>query len=98
MMRLMLIATLLMSGCVLQPTSLGLGAVHQSQPMRGMGPPPVGNHSDSRETNFEALEGIIRWETERTYVETDMDYVVHENNLTGGPWVFTVKAGVLVRL
>lgn len=99
MKRLMLVAMMLLSGCVVsQPTSIGLSVMHQSQPLRGQGPPPMGDHNDSNETNYEAIGGNIRWETERTFVETDLDYVVHDNYLTGGPWLFTIRAGVQVRL
>lgn len=90
----LLAVVLLSTGCVvMEPTSMGVGAKHTSQPLRGMGPPPIGDHSASEEMNYEAIEGWLRWETPSTYFETNMDYVVHESNLTGGPWQFTVRAG-----
>lgn len=91
---------LLVAGCALAPNAVQVAAVHQSQPFRGMGPPPVGDHSASQETNWEAVEGTLTWDLGSGWqAQSSMAYVVHSNNLTAPDgFLFGCRVGREVRL
>jgi hypothetical protein len=86
-----LVTQLCNTGCA--PTTYFVAAVHQSQPMHGLGPKPIGDNDQSLETTYEALEAGCRWQRGAWFAETSLDYVVHDTDLTGGPWIFTSKIG-----
>jgi hypothetical protein len=95
-----LAATLCLGGCVTLPHPepiLEAYAAHQSQPGHGQGLEPIGDHGSIPETTYEALGAAVRIESGHAFAETSMEWVVHDTNLTGGPWVFAVRAGVMVR-
>lgn len=73
-------------------------AAHQSQPGHGPYPEPIGNNGRSLETTFESLGVGLRLDRGPWFAESSMDWIVHSHELTGGPWVFNIRAGVRVSL
>lgn len=87
-------------GCgALKPDYLTAAAVHQSQPMHGPYPAPVGDNDRSEETGFNGLQGGLLWEFgPHMFVETDITYAITNQHVVGGPWIFMAKAGVRFKL
>jgi hypothetical protein len=81
------------TGCALMPDTVQTAVVHQSQPGHGYAPAPFGG-DDKPETTTDALEVAVRWEHGNRFAETSMGYLLHSTEYTGGPWVFTARAGV----
>lgn len=73
-------------------------AAHQSQPGHGAGFQPIGNNDRTPETTFESLGVGLRLERGVWFAESSLDWVVHDTHLTGGPWVFNLRAGMRVSL
>jgi hypothetical protein len=85
------------------PNTAYVSAVHVSQPGKGPHIAPIGcgcawPDSESSETTYNALETGLRWQRGHAFAETSMGYVLHETYMTGGPWLFTLKAGYQIRL
>lgn len=91
-----LLPLLFLAGCT--PTYLTAAAVHLSQPNHGPYPPPIGDHEASPETGYNGLELGARWEEGPYWSEAGLTYSITSRNVDGGPWLFSVKAGVRVKL
>lgn len=85
---------LALSGCAIAPDTYTASISHVSQPMRGMGPEPIGSNGRLAETTYESVELSARWQHGKAFAETTLAYVVHDTWLTGGPWLFTARSGL----
>lgn len=88
-----------LAGCAsLAPDYLTVAVVHQSQPFVGKFPPPFGDRGRTAESNYDAIEAGLRWERGRLFIEGNLAYAPHSENIAGGPWITTVRAGARIKL
>lgn len=96
-LALITLGVIIVSGCTaLRPDYMTAGYAHQSQPFRGSGPAPLGGHG--AETNYDALSVGARWERGPVWWEANGLYMLHESNVTGGPWATEFRGGIKVKL
>lgn len=83
----------LATGCALIPDTIHVATSHMSQPMRGVGPVPLGG-DDMPETTLDAIELGGRWQDGNWFAESSFAYVVHSTYFVGGDVLFTAKVGI----
>lgn len=99
MKTLIIACVVALTGCAsLKPDYVTAGYLHQSVPMRGKLPAPIGDNGDSVESNMDALEAGARWERGHWYGETTLAYHVRDSYMRGGSLSFMLRAGVKVKL
>ena len=92
-----LFLVLLLSGCSsLRPDAVTVALVHQSEPFRGEGPPPFGDHSRSVETTVDGIEGGLEWQKGRLFWDTRALYALRTRNTGGGEWITTFRVGIRI--
>ena len=103
--RILLVAVIALvasmeSGCGVLPDRAGIYATHTSVPFAGAGPAPIGDNDGHLESNYEALRGSLMWERDGWTVASDVDFVVHSNNVaapTGVLWSIRIGREVNLR-
>lgn len=90
---------LLLSGCAhVRPDAITLAGVHQSVPFKGPGPAPFGDDERSAESNLDGFQLGVEWGGKHWFADTGLTYALEETNMQGGPWHFTARMGLRLRL
>lgn len=90
---------ILATGCsTVRPDYVTAALVHQSVPMKGQGPSPLGDGYRSAETNLDGVQVGAAWERGRWFGDASLTYALRSRNLEGEPWLFTGRVGAKFRL
>lgn len=79
-----------LTGCASQVAIYG---AHISEPMRGVGAPPIGDNGRTEETWADSVGVSVRWERGGWFAESGAEYVVESGGMVGGPLLFNARTG-----
>jgi hypothetical protein len=93
----LIIAGALLASCAAMPDYGTMAFVHQSTPMHGPGPAPIGDHERTQESTLDGVQAGVAWEGRRLFGDLGATYALSSRHMRGGPWHVTARVGMRFR-